>query len=341
MDIDHFLDANQPTWERLAALCARADRGLRRLSAEDVDELVRLYQRTSAHLSYARTYYGDPALIARLTALVGRGNVIVYGNRSRSLRSFSQFFTETFPAAVWDARWFVLVSAALFFVPAAAMGVWIAHSRRAVEATGSPALRQAYLSHDFAAYYRSRPSAEFAAQVQTNNIRVAFQAFAGGIVGCVLTIVVLAQNGIGVGQAAGLFASAGRQREFYGLILPHGLLEISSIIVAGAAGLRLGWSLIAPGDLPRAEALAREGRRSVAIVAGLIVTFIVAGTIEGFVTGSALPTTARIGIGILAESTFVLYVVVLGRAGAARGLSGVFGESPTEDHRRPSALSPR
>lgn len=340
MDIDRFLDANQPSWERFAALCARADRGVRKLSAEDVDELVRLYQRTSAHLSYARTYYGDPALIARLTALVGRGNAIVYGSRTRSLRSLAQFFTETFPAAVWDARWFVLVSAVLFFVPATAMGVWIAHSRRAVEATGSPALRQAYLSHDFAAYYRSRPSAEFAAQVQTNNIRVAFQAFAGGIVGCVLTIVVLAQNGIGVGQAAGLFAAAGRQQEFYGLILPHGLLEISSIIVAGAAGLRLGWSLIEPGDLPRAEALAQEGRRSVAIVAGLVVTFIVAGTIEGFVTGSALPTAVRIGIGIVAESTFVLYVVVLGRAGAARGLSGVLGELPT-DQRRPSALSPR
>ena len=334
MDIDRFLRANQPVWDRLAALCDRADRGVRRLSASDLDELVRLYQRTSSHLSYARTFYADAALTARLTSLVGRANAVVYGTRARSLRAFGRFFSKTFPAAVWDARWFVAISGALFLVPAVVMGVWIAHSRQAVNAIGSPALRQAYLNHDFAAYYRSRPSAEFAAQVQTNNIRVAFQAFAGGIAGCVLTAVVLFQNGVGVGQAAGLFAAAGRQAEFYGLVVPHGLLELTSIIVAGAAGLRLGWAWISPGDRTRPAALAREGRRSVAIVLGLVVTFLVAGTIEGFVTGSALPTAVRLGIGVAVEVAFALYVVVLGRAAAASGLTGELGEPDLSDRPR-------
>ena len=333
MDVDRFLAVNQPAWDRLSTLCDRSDRGVRRLSATDIDELVRLYQRTSSHLSYARTYFGDSALTARLTSLVGRAHAVIYGTRRRSLRAFGRFFTTTFPAAVWDTRRFVAASAALFFVPAVGMAVWISHSRQAVDAVGSPALRAAYLNHDFGAYYRSRPSAEFAAQVQTNNIRVAFQAFAGGIVGCVFTIVVLVQNGVGVGQAAGLFGAAGREAEFFGLVLPHGLLEITSIVIAGAAGLRLGWSFIAPGDLPRPEALAREGRRSVAIVAGLIVTFLVAGTIEGFVTGSALPTAVRVGIGVGVELAFVLYVVVLGQAAAARGLTGQIGEVPVTDER--------
>ncbi|GAC1313207.1 MAG: stage II sporulation protein M [Acidimicrobiales bacterium] len=327
MDIDRFLGANRPVWDRLAVLCDRADRGIRRLSAPELDELVRLYQRTSAHLSYAQTYFTDAALTARLTTLVGRANAIVYGTRARSMRAFGRFFTVTFPAAVWDARRFVALSAALFFGPAVVMGVWIAHSRQAVNAIGSPALRQAYLNHDFAAYYRSRPSAEFAAQVQTNNIRVAFQAFAGGIAGCVLTAVVLVQNGVGLGQSAGLFAAAGRQAEFYGLVVPHGLLELTSIIVAGGAGLRLGWSWIAPGDRSRLEALAHEGRRSVAIVLGLVVTFLVAGTIEGFVTGSTLVTPVRVGIGVAAETLFVIYVVVFGRASAAAGLTGELGEA--------------
>ena len=319
MDIDRFLATNQAAWDRLAALCNKADRGVRRLSTGELDELVRLYQRVSSHLSYARTYFADPALTARLTALVGRANAVVYGSRPRSLRAFGRFFTTTFPAAVWDARRFVAVSGALVLVPAAVIAVWLAHSPKAVEATGSAALRQAYVSHDFADYYRSQPSAQFAAQVQTNNIRVAFMAFAGGVAGCVLTIVVLAENGAGVGQAAGLFAAAGRQPEFWGLILPHGLLELSSVIVAGAAGLRLGWALISPGDRTRADALAAEGRRSVTIVAGLIVTFLVAGTIEGFVTGSALPTAVRVGIGVVVEVAFIGYVVVLGRAAAAGG----------------------
>jgi len=244
VDIDRFLATNQPAWDRLAALCHKAGRGVGRLDAAELDELVRLYQRVSSQLSYARTYFADPALTARLTALVGRANAVVYGSRPRSLRAFRTFFTTTFPAAVWDARRFVAVSAALVLVPAVVIAVWLAHSPRAIEASGPAALREAYVNHDFASYYRAQPSAQFAAQVQTNNIRVAFMAFAGGVAGCVLTAYLLAQNGAGVGYAAGLFAHAGRQQEFWGLILPHGLLELSSVIVAGAAGLRLGWALI-------------------------------------------------------------------------------------------------
>jgi len=328
MDIDRFLAVNQPAWNRLDVLCHAAERGGQRLDATDLDELVRLYQRASSHLSYAQTYFGDPALTATLTSLVGRANAIVYGTRRRSLRSLGRFFTTTFPAAVWHARRFVVVSALAFFVPAIVIGVWLAHSPKAIDAVGSAALRQTYINHDFAAYYRSQPSAQFAAKVQTNNITVAFLAFAGGIAGCVLTVIALARNGASIGLSAGLFASAHKLPEFFGLILPHGLLELTSVIVAGAAGLRLGWALIDPGDRPRAAAIADEGRRSVVIVAGLILTFLVAGTIEGFVAGSSLSTPVRVSIGAVVEVAFILYVVVLGRAAAARGLTGAFGEQP-------------
>ena len=328
MDIDRFLAVNTPAWQRLEVLTGRAERGVRRLDASELDELVRLYLRASSHLSYTRTWYRDPSLIARLTVLVGRANAVVYGSRSRSARGLATFFTTTFPAAVWDARRAIAASAALLLIPAVVLGLWLAHSPRAVDAIGSPALRQAYVTHDFAAYYRSQPSAQFAAQVQTNNIRVGFLAFAAGIVFCVPTAVLLAQNGANLGVAAGLFAAAGHQPQFYGLILPHGLLELSSVIVAGGAGLRLGWAVIAPGDRTRSRAVAEEGRRSVTLVTGLIATFLVAGTIEGFVTGSTLATWARVGLGAVVEAGFVTYVVVLGRAAAARGLTGSLGESP-------------
>jgi uncharacterized membrane protein SpoIIM required for sporulation len=328
VDIDRFLAVNQPAWNRLDGLCRAAERGGQRLDAKDLDELVRLYQRASSHLSYARTYFADPALTARLTSLVGRANAIVYGTRRRSLRSLGRFFTTTFPAAVWHARRFVAVSALAFFVPAVVIGVWLAHSPKAIDAVGSAALRQTYINHDFKAYYRSQPSAQFAAKVQTNNITVAFLAFAGGIAGCVLTVIALARNGASIGLSAGLFANAHKLPEFFGLILPHGLLELTSVVVAGAAGLRLGWALIDPGDRSRATALADEGRRSVVIVAGLILTFLVAGTIEGFVAGSSLSTPVRVSIGVVVEVAFILYVVVLGRSAAARGLTGAFGEQP-------------
>jgi uncharacterized membrane protein SpoIIM required for sporulation len=320
VDIDRFLALNQPAWDRLEALTRAAERGVARLSAPELDELVLLYQRASSHLSYARTYFRDPVLTARLTSLVGRANAVVYGSRKRSVRSIGAFFTRTFPAVVWESRRFIAVSAALFFVPAIVVGTWLAHSPKAIDAVGSAALRQTYVNHDFAAYYRSQPSAQFAAKVQTNNITVAFLAFAGGITGCVLTVFALAQNGASVGMAGGLFANAHKLPVFFGLILPHGLLELTSVVIAGGAGLRLGWALISPGDRSRSSALAEEGRRSVTLVAGLILTFVVAGLIEGFVAGSALSTPVRVGIGAVAEGLFLVYVVVLGRAASAPGV---------------------
>jgi uncharacterized membrane protein SpoIIM required for sporulation len=326
VDIDRFLADNDQAWERLSELCRKAERGVRGLPPTELDELVRLYLTVSSNLSYARTYFGDPALTARLTALVGRANAIVYGTRARSFRAVGTFFTRTFPAALWDARRFIGVSAVLFFAPAIVLGVWLAHSPKAIDAIGSPALRAAYLQHDFADYYRSQPSAQFAAKVQTNNIEVAFTAFAAGIAGCVVTAGLLIENGANVGVAGGLFAHAGKLSEFFGLILPHGMLELTSVVIAGGGGLRLGWALLVPGDRSRAAAVAAEGRRSVTIALGLVLTFLVAGTIEGFVAGSALPTAVRVGIGAVVELTFLSYVWVLGRPAVAAGYTGAMGE---------------
>ncbi|HET9443503.1 MAG TPA: stage II sporulation protein M [Acidimicrobiales bacterium] len=340
MDIDRFLSANQPVWDRLSELTGRANRGVSRLAAPEIDELVRLYQRTSSHLSYARTYYRDPALVLNLTGLVAAAGSVVYGTRPKTLRAVARFFTQTFPAALWHSRWFVLVAAVLFFAPAVAVGAWLANSDAAIEASAPPALREAYVEEDFEAYYSSEPASEFAAGVTTNNIQVGFLAFAGGVLLCIPTVFVLVFNGGNLGVPAGLFLAADQGPKFFGLILPHGLLEITAILVAGGAGLRLGWSLIAPGDRPRRVALVEEGRRSVVLVMGLVATFSVAGAIEGFVTGSTLPTSARVGVGVAVEIAFLLYAAVLGREAVARGLTGILDERPTAEPALRAGLSP-
>ena len=128
MDVDSFLTANQPAWDRLGALLAKAGRRPRRLSAAELEELVALYQRTSTHLSYARTTYRDPALSGALSSLVARAGAVVYGSKPRTMRAVGIFFARTFPAAVWYSRRFVAVSAALFLLPAFAVGLWLANS---------------------------------------------------------------------------------------------------------------------------------------------------------------------------------------------------------------------
>ncbi|MGI8775872.1 MAG: stage II sporulation protein M [Acidimicrobiales bacterium] len=340
MDVDRFLLSNQPAWARLDDLTARAGRGVRHLTPSELDELVMLYQRASTHLSYTQTYLRDPALSAVLSRRVARAAAVIYGVRPRTWRALGAFFAFTFPAAVWHCRRAVAVSAALFFVPALVVGLWLGTSARARDATGSETARRAYVERDFADYYRSEPAAAFASEVFVNNVGVAILAFAVGVALCLPTAYVLVTNGAQLGAAAGLFTAAGRQVQFWGLVIPHGLLELTSVCVAGAAGLRLGWALVDPGDQPRATALAAEGRRAVVIVVGLIVTFGVAGIIEGFVTGSGLPTAMRVGIGVVAEGTFVSWIVVRGRAAASMGLTGALGEDRGDRSGMRMALAP-
>lgn len=309
VDIDGFITTNRPGWERLSDLVVLGERR-GRLSADQIDELITHYERTSTHLSIARTRYADPGLTADLTRRVGRARALIYGSRTGTWRDVAGFVTEEFPAAVWHARGAIVASFLLFMVPAVILAVWLANSPAALDVAAPGAeLRAEYVERDFAEYYTSQPSAQFASLVTTNNIRVSILAFAGGVLACVPTALVMMLNGANGGAAAGLFAAAGQLPEFWGLILPHGLLELTAVFIAGGAGLKLGWTLIDPGDLPRSVALAAEGRRSVAIVIGLIAAFVVAGVVEGFVTGSPLPTWARVGIGVAVEVVFVGYLV--------------------------------
>lgn len=332
MDVDRFIARNQAGWTRLEEL-VRVPR--RSLTPALVDELVQLYQRTSAHLSHARTEAADPALVARLTRLVATAAGLLYSTRSRSAAGFARFFTTSFPAAVWHARRFVAASALLLFVPAFVMGTWLASSDEALEASGPEAAREAYVEDDFEAYYSSAPAGQFATQVTVNNIQVSILAFAAGALLCVVTASILVVNGANVGVVAGTFAAVGEQPKFWGLILPHGVLELSAVVVAGAAGLAIGWAIVAPGDRPRGVALADEGRRASAIVLGLMLAFVVAGTIEAFVTPSSLPTAARVAVGLAAGAAFWTYVITLGRRAAALGYTGAIGEH--ERLTRPSA----
>jgi uncharacterized membrane protein SpoIIM required for sporulation len=250
--------------------------------------------------------------------------------------------SRTFPGAVWSARRFIIVSALCTFLPAVAVAVWISHSDRALQASAPEAVRQAYVASQFRDYYTSAPAGQFATRVFFNNVLVSLEAFALGILACVFTVLVLVQNGLNIGFAAGLFVHAGRSAGFFGLIVPHGLLELSAVIVAGAAGLRLGWTVIAPGAATRSAAVAAEGKRSVVVVIGLVGGFGVAGFIEGFITGSSLPTALRVGIGVSVFTAFWAYVIVLGRLAEREGETGLSAvDAAVVDQSRPDALASR
>lgn len=326
MDIDRYIQRNEPTWRRLEQLSRIGARNVSRLGDDEVDELISLYQRVSAHLSHARSNYADPDLNARLSGVLGEARVVIYRRRGNPVRAVGRFFSETFPAAVWASRRFVLAATLAFMVPAVGMGVWLANAPAALDAAVPPELQRLIAESEFESYYSSDAAQSFASYVTINNVQVAFLAFALGVIPLVGTGWVLVLNGMNVGVMAAVMHRAGEAAQFWGLILPHGLLEIAAILVAGAAGLRVSWAIVAPGERRRTAALGEEGQRAVVIVMGLVLCFAVAGFVEGFVTPSDLPTALRIAVGAAVLAAFVVYVVALGSRAERNGRTGLFGE---------------
>ncbi len=327
VDIDRFIAHNEGSWARLDELSRRGGRSVRGLSSAELDELVALYQRASAHLSMVRTQFDDVAVASRLSHSIGTARGVIYRRRGAPGSTVGRFFSETFPAAVWTCRRAIGVAAFLTLAPALALGFWLSSSGTARDVAVDADTQRLVAQQDFAGYYKSKPAGEWAFSLFTHNIEVAVLAFCGGALLAVGGVYLLLQNGANIGVAAAVMHSHGKGALFWGLILPHGLLEVSSILIASGAGLHIAWAIIAPGERTRAEAVSEEGLRAIVILLGTAVTFVVAGFTEAFVTPSGLPTAARIGVGVLLETVLLLWVIGLGRSAAARGATGRFGES--------------
>ncbi|MEU3449900.1 stage II sporulation protein M [Streptomyces thermolilacinus] len=320
MDLDVYVTAHRAEWDRLDHLLNRG----RRLTGAEADELVALYQRTATHLSVIQSTAPDPALTARLTQLVARARSAVTGTRRASWRDVARFLTAGFPAAVYRSRHWWIPTAVLSTLVAALIGWWIGVNPEVQAAIAAPEeLRQMTRpGGEYESYYSSHPAASFAAQVWTNNARAAALCLALGAFLCFPVLWVLFINMLNLGVGIGLMSSAGRLDTFLGLVIPHGLLELTAVFVAAGTGLRLGWTLIDPGPHSRRAALAQQGRAAIGMAVGLALVLFVAGVIEGFVTPSGLPTWVRIAIGIAAEAAFLVYVYVLGGRAARAGESG-------------------
>ncbi|WP_030572579.1 stage II sporulation protein M [Streptomyces aureocirculatus] len=325
MDLDVFVSAHRAEWDRLDALLRRQ----RRLTGTEADELVALYQRTATHLSLIQSSAPDPQLTGRLTQLVARARSAVTGTRRASWRDATRFLTHGFPAAVYRSRHWWVPTALLSAVLAAVLGWWIGTHPEVQSSIAAPSeLRDLTRpGGEYETYYSSNPAASFAAQVWTNNAQAAAMCLVLGAFLCFPVIWILFQNMLNLGVGIGLMSSAGRLDTFLGLVLPHGLLELTAVFVAAGTGLRLGWTVIDPGPRTRRTAMAEEGRAALGMAVGLALVLLISGAIEGFVTPSGLPTWARIGIGVTAELAFLAYVYVLGGRAARAGETGDVDES--------------
>jgi uncharacterized membrane protein SpoIIM required for sporulation len=270
-------------------------------------------------------------LVGRLSTLVARARSVVTGAHAPLWSEFARFWTVSFPVVAYRAwRWWVGSAVAFFFV-AAVIGVWVAGNPEVQAALGTPREIDQLVNHDFASYYSENPAGSFALQVWVNNSWVAAQCIAFAILLGLPIPYLLFENAANLGVAAGLLFDAGKGDVFLGLLAPHGLLELTAVFLAAAAGMRLGWSVISPGNRPRGQVLAEQGRAVVAVAVGLVGVLLVSGLIEALVTPSPLPTFARIGIGVLAETLFLFYIVHFGGKAVAAGEFGDIEDAPDVD----------
>ena len=237
------------------------------------------------------------------------------------------------PAAVIEARRYVLVAFLAFAAPAAA-GFAVLHERPALAAELLPdvILRRAEAGAARRAagqgYVDIAPEDRplMASGIITNNVRVAVACFAGGIFLGVGSLVLLAFNGLAIGAFAGHFANAGLLEYLLTFILGHGALELFAIWVAGAAGFLLGRAVVAPSDLSRADALVIHGRLAIRMVGAAGLMLLVAGIIEGFVSAGGYGLGARLAASV---ASLALLGGYLGSGVRARGASSASGSPAT------------
>jgi len=309
---EEFVAARRARWDELDALAGRGGRTSARRDPERLRRLGTLFRATAADLAVARRRFpGDP-LVVRLEDLVRRGRQVVYGN-DRRLMTFRHFVTTGYWRRVRERPAFLLAGLILIMGPWLLAAVWA--TRDPASARGlAPADYSSVVERDRADFrLTADEKAQVSSEIFTNNIRVAFLAFATGIAAGIGTAVVLVYQGVVLGTVFGLTIDAGNAGSLFEFVGAHGVLEISCIIVAGAAGMRMGWALVAPGHRRRGEALGIEARAAAEVAVGTALVLVICGIIEGTVSTSGIGLVPALVLGVGIGTVFWALVLWRGR----------------------------
>lgn len=286
-----FRREREADWRRLEAIVDKAEkRSAAALSDDEILAMPVLYRSALSSLSVARATSLDQGLIGYLESLAARAYFFVYGARSTPQEQLAAFFSRDWPGGVRGLWRETLIALAITLL-GAAVAWWLtgtdsdwffgfvdAGLADGRDPTASRETLRATLYHDEGAGGLSA----FSTWLFTHNTGVALLAFALGFAFGAPTIVLLLMNGAMLGAMLHVFFAKGLGYEFSGWLLIHGVTELFAIVLAGAAGMKIGWAVAFPGADSRLEALARAGRTTGAAMVGVVLMLLLAGLLEGF-----------------------------------------------------------
>jgi uncharacterized membrane protein SpoIIM required for sporulation len=312
-----FEAAHTREWDEFEAF-------LEKKPAFDAAEMPRRYRRVCQSLALAADRQYSPALVDRLNRLALRGHHALYENRRRETQRVLEFLAAGFPALVRREWRLVLAASLLLFGPlvglAAALQVFPEFVHYLLRPEQIAGVHEMY---DPAARRLGMREADtnlmmFGFYVW-NNVGIGFQTFAGGLLAGVGSIWFLGSNGLVLGAVAGYLTQIGYVETFWSFVAGHSSWELIAIALSGAAGLRLGLAVIAPGRLTRKAALVAAARPAVQIMYGAALLFLVAAFIEAFwspLTG--VPFEVKLGVGAAGWALLLAYFALAGRSRATR-----------------------
>ncbi len=313
MNLNNFILKREETWRRLQSILTRVERdGLKRLAESELDDLVKLYRQASSDLNYLQTHHRESRYTAYLNNLLSRCHTYIQVEGDPFLPRLKRFLAIEFPALLRREKLLFLLCTALFMAAFCFAYFTISLEAPWSESILDPETRVSWEENaagmsDEGAVIPAALGPLFAGHIVTNNIQVAFMAFAGGIICGLGTVYVLVMNGILLGALAAIFALQGRSLLFWAFILPHGIMELTAIFISAAAGLALGRALLLPGDYRRTDSLRLGSRNAARLLGGTIPLFFLAAAIESFFTPSALPIPAKLAFAGFSAAALALY----------------------------------
>jgi len=310
MNIKQFVKLHRDDWNQLEDLVSIMHKRKSGMTGATIDKFYRFYQKATQNLSYSQTYFPEDEVTLYLNGLVSKSHNLLYKDQISSMKQIGHFFSTTFIRLFLEQWKFIVVAMLLFTLGGLGSFFAVLNDPQTMYTILPAQVAQGVNPEQLGSADGQVNSTVMSASIMTNNIKVGILAFAGGVTFGLLTVYVLIYNGILVGALAGLFFHHGKSYEFWAYIVPHGMIELTAIFIAGGAGLLMGYKLFVPGQFSRGYQLKTQAQRSVQLLIGTIPLFVIAGLIEGFITPAAIPLAAKYSVACITVFGLILYIVI-------------------------------